>query len=97
MAGTIRQHVGRVRERLAERLAEVGIQVDAGDILGTQGGERSCDCARWETLNATKDGEPTHVFSWDTMTICARYGIVLSRDNGPHGWGGYEAHAKGMV
>ncbi len=94
MAGTIKQHVGRVREKLSERLAEVGIDVHPADLLSTMGGERQCDCARWETIDARKDGEPAHVHSFSTMTACARYGVVLTDDDM---WNWFEANDKEPV
>ena len=93
MAGTIKQHVGRVREKLSERLAAVGVDVSPDNLLFTMGGERQCDCARWETLDARKGSEPAHVFSFSTMTVCARHGLELTEEDG---WNNFEAFPRGV-
>lgn len=82
--------VGRVRERLARRLAAEGFAVNPSELYAAQGRERSDwhqDINRWNGFGETADDRHglapgTHVSfdSWDTMTACVRYGVVFDRD-----------------
>lgn len=84
---------GRVRERLAKRLASMGYEVEGGayGIVGALGRNRipSCDDTTvcWECevgFTRLPDGStrpPLHVVSYDTMTACAR-GCVADEDGG---------------
>ena len=85
MATTSSQHVGAVRERLAELLAEAipGARFDPADLV-TQTGrwaqQRYSDICRWCGDGRDEHGLNVHVASWDTMTLCARNGIEVTRD-----------------
>jgi|GEM_PF-3739588 len=79
------------REKLAALLREHGIQVEADELRANTGywSHAQQDCYRWECFLSTAGegftfnghvfipGESIHLTSWDTMTECARRGIVL--------------------
>lgn len=99
MSGGPRRPWGRVRERLAELLAEAGVVVHA--LAAAQGRERSdatFDIYRWEAHGVTRgmpgapDGILCWVTSYDTMTDCVRRGLVLDRDEKSM-WA-FDAYAK---
>jgi hypothetical protein len=77
---------GRVKWRLSELLRAAGIEVSPYDFWTQDGGyrHRNWDLARWGAHDAkwidpiNKYSGTLHVYSWDTMTDCVRYGINLS-------------------
>lgn len=89
--------VGATRWRLAARLAEVGLAAAPEDLRPAQGRERSdwrLDIHRWDGFATTTDGRygliagaTVGLSSWDTMTACARQGVVIDKDqNGGALW-----------
>ncbi len=94
VSGAAHHPWGRVRERLAARLRDLGFAVH--DLWAAQGYPRAPrglageydDCWRWEG-RVQRPGEPTlSIVSYDTMTACARHGVAVERDGCF-----YEAHA----
>jgi hypothetical protein len=76
-----------LRERLSARLAEAGYDVDPASFTPAQGWCRSAphaDTYRWEAF-ANGPGR-AWLTSYDTMTDCARYGVIVDDDG--------EVHAK---
>ena len=79
------------KERLAELLFEAeGWDVDPDRIDCPRGFWAKQDVYRWEYwfFNAR-----THVFSWDTVTECARSGIVVEKHDDHQ----YEVIAKSSM
>lgn len=88
------RHPGRVREKLAELLAEKGLIVSPYDLWTQEGAYRSryWDLARWGSSEARwkdgkdPDGKPYHLTvrlsSWSTMSDCVKYGIEIGEDDG---------------
>ena len=71
------------RERVLELLEAQGFRVVDDYIYVTQGWyrTRSADCIRWHCR--IKPPLPAHqmemgMFSWDTLTLCARRGIEIA-------------------
>jgi len=80
----MRREPGRIKERLAQRLLNAGIRVDPYDFWMQEGAYRSrfWDLARWGARGRFTDplrysGELT-IYSWDTMSDCARFGVALT-------------------
>lgn len=71
--------MSRPRDRLRALLEKEGFVVDFFDV--PRGYWRQQDCHRWEAW-ATKAGMPVRInlVSWDTMTKCARRGIVITEE-----------------
>jgi hypothetical protein len=73
------------RERVIALLAEEGLEVLDDYISVTQGWYRTAqaDCIRWECEVVPREGrDPSNrkrarLFSWDTLTACARRGITV--------------------
>jgi hypothetical protein len=75
---------------LVDSLRSVGVLVEGHNFRSAQGGERQCDCARWNVSYAqpciplAAAAGPWSglyiVHSWDTMTQCARRGIQIDID-----------------
>lgn len=92
-----RRQVGRIRQKMAEMLQALGLEVSAFDIWIQEGAYRSVqmDLARWGVSKPggvqTNDKYPggagccVTLYSYDLMTECVRYGITLSPDN-RDGW-----------
>lgn len=76
---TIRS-VGKIRLKLAEQLCQLtGWLVTAEDLQRTNPNHRHWeDCCAWDCW-AVIPGKPFkgHIYSWDTMTECARRGVVV--------------------
>lgn len=82
---TRRGEPGRIKWRLSEILREHGIEASPYDMWTQEGAYRSrhWDLARWgvsgKWINPTLEqhtGQLT-IYSWDTMTNCVRFGIVM--------------------
>lgn len=98
MATTKRDRVGRVREKLSALLDAVGIEIQPENLSSQIPvyATAQWDCCSWygdgysrtirEQFALPDDGPGNmiHVFSYDTMTMCARYGIELSGPDGGH-------------
>ena len=72
--------VGSVKLRLFKKLREAGIPIPAPECLwGQQGGYRGrhWDLARWGADFTDENGKHWIVYSWSTMTECARYGVLV--------------------
>jgi len=81
MSGARGRHYGRTRRRLVELLEAEGFR-DVS-IAAAQGRERSDvrhDIYRWEGY-AMKNTISCTLYSWDTMTLCVRNGIVLQNES----------------
>lgn len=89
--GRSKTTVGRVREKLAALLLTEGFDVDPFDLRWADGQNSHVteDCVRWDTYPTacmrtdsppTPPGVKVYIYSWDTMTSCARYGIVVDPD-----------------
>lgn len=95
MSGAAHHAWGRVREKLAQHLRDLGFVVH--DLWATQGYPRSGgggsgeydDCWRWEGLISRPGQTQLRISSMDTMTACVRYGVEVRRDGAC-----YEAHAR---
>lgn len=77
------------RQRLSERLAALGYAVEADAIEVAQGCYRNltdAECARWDCF-AVKDGRTVQVYSFNSVTECARFGFTL-RDVSDHAYDG---------
>lgn len=71
------------KERLTERLAEEGFQVENIDGVKGYNRRRTVDCLVWEASATTVvKGRLLHVFleSYDTITECARNGVNIVRN-----------------
>lgn len=83
------RHVGRVRVRLSEILAEHGYVV-APDDLRPQTGAWRTDCrldvCRWEATLTDVTGCDWLVQCWDTMTECVRRGVDIRPDTRSAGY-----------
>lgn len=99
--GRSKNTVGRVREKLAALLRHQGFEIDAYDLRWADGQNSHVteDCIRWDgwaTACGRADCPPippgvrVYLHSWDTMSLCARVGIVVVEDDLP--WS-YEVHA----
>lgn len=90
------------REAVARLLNDAGFRCDVTMIYEAKGYWRSnpyVDVVRWETW-ATHEatGMIAHIFSYSTMTACARRGIELSQDTvglAPWEWWADAAKEKG--
>lgn len=65
------------REQLIKRLADAGYHCDQGGIYAAEGVYRREDVVRWEAFPSTASGLKMYFYSWDTITDCARHGIVI--------------------
>lgn len=45
-------------------------------LMQTLGAKRTDNLYRWEAQCETREGASARLASWDTMTDCARYGIL---------------------
>ncbi len=81
-----RNDAGRLRIRLAELLGECGITVHPDNLHRSYTfGRADADLYAWDGAGTLKehDDQLDCVFtSWDTMTDCCRYGIVVTQDDG---------------
>lgn len=76
---------GRIKWKLSELFRAAGIEASPYDFWQQEGAYRSVkwDLARWGVRNGRwidatgKYPGPLHIYSWDTMTDCVRYGINL--------------------
>ena len=67
------------KEKLESLLDAEGFRVTL--LFGAKGYWRKEDVARWEAW-AIKDGQKVYLYSYSTMTSCARKGISISIDQG---------------
>lgn len=69
--------VGKVRIKLAARIKELlDVDVQPENIQRTNPNHRHFeDCVAWDCWGLQR-GRRVQVHSWDTMTVCARKGIV---------------------
>lgn len=76
-----------LRERLAARLLEVGWVVNPDEFHPARGGRRTSRIGnyhRWEAIGSRSGEQVLRVLvSYDTMTVCARYGVTVTRRH-PH-------------
>lgn len=88
--------MGRVREKLHSLLEAEGFSaIEIAPAMGHYRSSPYSDVHRWDG-SAIKAGDHvrTSVYSWDTMTDCAKYGIEVSgRDKGSSG-NGYEIYRR---
>jgi len=84
----------RTSARLALLLeAEGFLGVELYPAKGHYRTSKYADVHRWEGY-ATRDTLSVSLYSWDTMTVCVKRGVVVSkRDRGSSGFG-YEVSAK---
>jgi hypothetical protein len=100
----MRLHVGRIRKKLSAMLAEQGLLIDPGLIDSQEGPlhrNPGNDLARWfclamwrEDLVPERGHLCCHLYSWDRMTDCVRYGFVIRPDS-QEGWYMAEVSHKG--
>lgn len=77
--------VGRVREKLAALICAQGFFIDAADLRWVDGqySHVTDDCERWTGHGKIGTGAAlpwdmdAQFYSWDTMTDCARHGIII--------------------
>jgi hypothetical protein len=95
MATTRKDRVGRVRERLAAMLDELGFDVDPSDLDSQYPvyATAQWDCCSWSGrgysraikqkygLSENGSGNLVHFASWSTMTECVRKGITVSKED----------------
>lgn len=86
---------GRLRWKMAEMLQALGVEITPYTIYPTTGWYRTsryADCYRWEGWGKTRAllnlpvGFDVHIYSWDTMTACARQGIELYQSDDGDRW-----------
>ncbi|MGC1294389.1 MAG: hypothetical protein WA869_05050 [Alloacidobacterium sp.] len=65
------------QEQLRQRLADAGVRLTHGISFGPLD-PHDDTTVRWETHGSYKNHQILHVLSYDTVTDCARRGIVLS-------------------
>ncbi len=74
-----------LRARLAKLFLAEGYIVKEEEFYPARGHYRSspyADCFRWEAFGHAVGGGPSVYFtSWETMTKCAKRGIVLTKDD----------------
>lgn len=71
----MREQIGRVRRKMAEKLSEaLGTYIDPADLHSAQGHHRTSrlsEATQWEG--------PMGIASWDSMTDCLRHGFDVER------------------
>lgn len=68
-------------------LIDLGYGVDENDLHPSpERKSRFNDVHAWSGT-IYKDGEPVEIFSWDTMTLCAKNGITINRETLNDGYG----------
>ena len=79
---------GRIRHKLAKLICNLtGCLVDPHQIERTNPYERLYyDVVAWSCWAQKPDGGHLHVFSWDTMTDCAKHGIEIVTDHRNNNW-----------
>lgn len=70
---------GKIKIKLTEMLQDVGISVSPYDLWVQEGAYRSWDLARWGGYHATYQNRQFNLTSWDTMTMCVKNGIIISK------------------
>lgn len=81
--------MSRVRRRLRERLRDEGFEVSLNDFRPALGGERTSvlsDIYRWTAPAVDAKGHRCRLYSWSTMTDCARYGVEVYHEEGDSVW-----------
>lgn len=73
------------REKLVDMLCDLGFKIGLDDFWIQKGGYRNhhWDLACWGA-DCEKDRVPATLYSWNTMTKCARYGIAIAPETGSH-------------
>lgn len=99
-----RDAIGRDRERLAERLAEIGIRCYPDEITPAQGRWRNltlegCDPVRWWAtgrkdfeIHGVKGETQIQIRGYSTVKDCARHGVWI----GDADVSGYEIWSKSI-
>lgn len=89
-----KDNVGKTRLKLLKLLQDSGLTINDPHCFWIQQGayrSRYWDLARWGADWSLPGSDLIYtIFSWDTMTDCARHGIIVEKD-GNLGW---EVHAK---
>ena len=83
-------------ERLQEHLIDAGFQVAWEDFWIQKGvyNTRLWDCACWGA-HVGHNGREATLYSWDTMTLCARKGIIVKAETGSTSMPNhFEVHAQ---
>jgi hypothetical protein len=101
--GRHKDTIGRVREKLSALLRAEGFDIEPIDLRWSDGQNSHVteDCFRWDAYvkTATRDDCPdvppgckVFLYSWDSMTLCARKGIIVDKDR-DIAWS-YQIHAR---
>lgn len=84
------------QDQLAKRLADAGVELTHGISFG-RADPYDDTTVRWETHGHLGKRRQLHILSYDTVTACARRGIIVSKVDDGMLWIDAKAPAPGRT